>query len=223
MRLLLINPNTSTHITERLAESARHALRPGDELTAVTARDGPVVVHNAADLRRARTNALALAQAHVSGHDAIVLGISLDGAAPQLRSLYPGLPIVGMTEAALLTACLCNERVGLLTIGASLLPLYKLRVLQIGIAPRVVAYEAAESARAFADSTDRIDEMVLVHLVAACKRLRRSGAQAVVLAGAVLCGYAQVLTTRCGLPTFDGVACAVGLVRTLTSQGWLAR
>ena len=30
MQLLLINPNTSVHITERLATSARAALAPGD-------------------------------------------------------------------------------------------------------------------------------------------------------------------------------------------------
>ena len=40
MRFLLINPNTSTHITQRLAASAQGALAPEDELTAVTAATG---------------------------------------------------------------------------------------------------------------------------------------------------------------------------------------
>ena len=36
----------------------------------------------------------------------------------------------------------------------------------------------------------------------------------VVLAGAVLCGYAPALSQRLGMPVFDGVACAVELVCT---------
>ena len=48
MRLLLINPNTSAHITGWLAESAHSAMLPGDTLTAVTARCGPPVVRCAA-------------------------------------------------------------------------------------------------------------------------------------------------------------------------------
>lgn len=218
MRVLLINPNTSAHITERLAASAKAALTPQDELTAVTASDGPAVVQSAEHLGQAETSALALAAAHAAGHDGIVVGISLDGAASRLRDLYPGLPIVGMTEAALFTACLHSDRIGLLTLGGSMLPLYQRRVEQIGLASRVIACEAPESTLAFAATTDRVDAAVLDALTAACERLRQSGAQAVVLAGAVLCGYAAPLSARSGLATFDGVACAVGQVRTLIAQ-----
>ena len=223
MRLLLINPNTSVHITERLAASARAAMAPEDTLTPVTATEGPAAVRDAEQLGQAETNALALARGHAAGHDAIVLGISLDGAAPRLRQMDRDRPVVGMTEAALLTACLCTERIGLLTLGAALLPLYRQRVDQIGLAARVVAYEAAESAPAFADGSASVDPAVLAVLADACDRLRRSGAQSVLLAGAVLCGYALALTRRCGLPAFDGVECAVGQVRILLGRGQPAR
>ncbi|MEP7283914.1 MAG: aspartate/glutamate racemase family protein, partial [Rubrivivax sp.] len=124
----MINPNTSAHITERMAASARTTLIQGDVLTAITAVDGPAVVRSAVLLAQADVSAMALADTHASQHDAIVLGISLDGVAPRLRQHHPELPIVGMTEAALLTACLQCERIGLLTLGASLLPLYRQRV-----------------------------------------------------------------------------------------------
>jgi allantoin racemase len=213
VRLLLINPNTSVHITERLAASARSALAAGDTLTAVTASRGPAAVRDAAQLREAEGSALALADAHAPAHDAVVLGISLDGAAPRLRARHPELPIVGMTEAALLSACLRSDRIGLLTLGAGLLPLYRERVEEIGLVSRVVAWEGPESARAFAAGTARIDAAVLDLLADACGRMRQAGAQSVVLAGAVLCGYAPDLAARCALPVFDGVSCAVGLAR----------
>ncbi|MEO5696116.1 MAG: aspartate/glutamate racemase family protein [Burkholderiaceae bacterium] len=218
LRLLLINPNTSTHITDRLAASARAAMADDEHLTAVTAPDGPAAVRSADDLHRAEASALDLARVHAAGHDAIVLGISLDGAAARLRILHAGLPIVGMTEAALLTACLRSDRIGLLTLGPALLPLYRDRVDQIGIGSRVIAYEGPELVAAFEAGSGGIDHVVLGVLVEAGERLRDAGAESIVLAGAVLCGYAEALAVRCHLPVFDGVSCAVGKIRNLLNR-----
>ena len=221
MRLLLINPNTSVHITKRMAASARAVFEPGDMLTAITASAGPEVVRNAELLAQADANAITLAAAHAPGHDAIVLGISLDGVARRLRALHPAVPVVGMTEAALLTACLRTERLGLLTLGASLLPLYRQGVERLGLEARVVAYQAPESTSAFAAGPAWVDAELLELLAAASERLRHDGAQSIVLGGAVLCGYAPALALACAMPVFDGVACAVGQARLLVAQAAL--
>jgi Asp/Glu/hydantoin racemase len=117
---LLINPNSSAHITQRLLASARTALESGDTLQAVTASGEPLVVRDAATLQQAEHNAVALFDAHADACAAVLLGISLDGAAPLLRLRRPALPVVGMTEAALMCACLRAQRVGLLTLGPAL-------------------------------------------------------------------------------------------------------
>jgi allantoin racemase len=213
LRLLLINPNTSAHITARLATSARQALAAGDRLSAVTANQGPAVVRTAEGLREAGLSAMAMATAHAADHDAIVLGISLDGAAPGLRERFPWLPVVGMTEAALLTACLRSSRIGVVTLGASMMPLYWQRITEVGVASRVVGVEAPEAPAAFEAGAAEVSPAVLDCLADASERLRRDGAQAIVLAGAVLCGYAQALQARAGLPVFDGVGCAVRQAR----------
>ncbi|WP_418319985.1 aspartate/glutamate racemase family protein [Piscinibacter sakaiensis] len=223
MRVLLINPNTSVHITERLAASARVALSEGEQLSAVTARNGPAAVREPAQLAAAENNALELAAAHAAGHDAIALGISLDGAAPRLRERYPALAVVGMTEAALLTACLHSERIGLLTVGAAMLPLYRQRVEQIGVAGRVVGWQAPELDAAFSVPGTAAETGVLDGLTTACFSLRDAGAGSIVLAGAVLCGHASALAARSGLPVFDGVACAIGQLRLQLAQRRMLR
>lgn len=217
MRILLINPNTSEPITARLAASAQAALGGCDTLTAVTATSGPAVVRNAAQLEEAQASALSLAIEHRGHNDAIVLGISLDGAVRRMREQQSDIPVVGMTEAALATAALRVERIGLLTLGPELLPLYRHRVEQIGLASRVVGYEAPEIVSAFSMEGPPVRPEVLEPLVSACDRLQASGAQAVVLAGAVLCGYAQAIAGRCGMPVYDGVACAVRQALLLAS------
>lgn len=213
MRLLLINPNTSAHITARLVASARQAMAAGDLLSAVTATQGPAAVRSAAGLHEAELSAMALATAHAADHDAIVLGISLDGAAPGLRARFPQLPVVGMTEAALLTACLRSDRIGVLTLGAALLPLYWRRITEVGVATRVVGVEAPEAPAAFEAGACDVAPALLACLAEASDRLRCAGAQAIVLAGAVLCGYARALQAHTGLPMFDGVDCAVRQAR----------
>ncbi len=218
MRLLLINPNSSAHITERLAASARCALDAHDTLTAVTAVGSPAVVRTATDLQQANSNVQLLAHQHASKHDAILLAISLDGAAVLLREQFPTLPVVGMTEAALLTACLHAKRIGLLTLGTSILPLYRDRVAQIGISSRVVAYAAPEAPSAFgADAKGTVPELLDV-LTSAIDGMRSEGAQVIVLAGAVLCGYAEALQKRCTMPVLDGVQCATRQLRLLSGN-----
>ena len=214
-RYLLINPNSSSHITTRLAASARAALESGETLSAVNATGEPAVVRDAATLAMADHHAELLCDAHGAEVDAVLLGISLDGAVDHLRHRLPGRPVVGMTEAALMSACLRVRSVGVLTLGPAMVPLYQQRMVQIGLAGRVVGIEAPEAPAAFLPATTGVDKAVLAALDAASARLQAAGAEALVLAGAVLCGYAPALSARRAVPVFDGMACAVMQARTL--------
>jgi allantoin racemase len=214
-RYLLINPNSSSHITARLAASARAALESGETLSAVNAAGEPAVVRNAATLVLADRHAERLCDTHGADADAVLLGISLDGAVEHLRHRHPERPVVGMTEAALMSACLRVRGVGVLTLGPAMVPLYQQRMAQIGLSGRVVGIEAPEVPAAFLPITTGVDNAVLAALDAASARLQAAGAEALVLAGAVLCGYAPALSARRAVPVFDGMACAVMQARTL--------
>lgn len=215
MHYLLINPNASAHITARLAASARAMLAPGETLETVNAAHEPVVVRDAATLAQADVQALALFEAHAAPADAVLLGISLDGAAETLRARAGRRPVVGMTEAAVMSALLTAPRIGLLTLGPAMLPLYAARVAQLGVAGRVAGIEAPSALSAFLPQTTGVDPATLDALDAAGARLQAAGAGALVLAGAVLCGYAPALAARRGVPVFDGMACAVLQARAL--------
>lgn len=217
MRLLLINPNTSVHITERMAASARGALAAGDTLDAITATGEPAVVRSAAMLAQADANALALARTHAPGHDALLLAISLDGAVPRLRAEHPGLALRGMTEAAVAAALAAGAPFGLLTLGQALVPLYRTRVESLGAAAALAAIEAPELDAAFTPAAQGVDVAVLHSLLPAARRLVDAGARSIVLAGAVLCGYDAALAAALGVPVFDGVACAVRQLRESAS------
>jgi len=211
VRLLLLNPNASGHITERLAASARAELGPGDELLALTNPDGPPVVRDAPSLARAEAGTAGLMAAHIEGCDAFVLGLSLDGSIDGLRPAWRGKPALGMTEAAVACAALTGGRVGLLTIGPGLAPLYRARLACLLPDSRVAGVQAPDLPRAF-EADAGVDPAVIDALAASARALQ---ADAFVLAGAVLCGYEAPLRAALGKPVFDGVRAAVRLVRAL--------
>lgn len=191
-----------------MAASARAALKADDELVEVTNTQGPAVVRSAPMLAEAEAALPALMAPHVHRCDAFVLGISLDGAIDRLRPAWAGKPALGMTEAGVALASRHGTRIGLLTLGRALLPLYDARLAALLPAVRRAGVAAGDTERAFEPGTG-VDEHVLQVLVDAAATL---GADAYVLAGAVLCGYDRALQARLRLPVFDGVSAAIQLV-----------
>lgn len=213
MRLLLINPNSSVHITERLVASARTQLPAGATLTALTATDGPRAVRSPAEVQGATERVMAMAREHAAQHDVVVLGISLDCGLAQTRALCAPRPVIGMTEAACLLACLCGPRFGVLTLGQEMASLYHDHVCELGLGQRLAGVAAPEASAAFEAPAESVSAQLLELLTDAAQPLLQNGAEAIVLAGAVLCGYAPALQQRLGKPVLDGVACAVQLAR----------
>lgn len=213
MQLLLINPNTSEAITERLAASARPLLGPADHLTALTASEGPRAVTQAAELPAAAERVRAMARQHGPAHDAVLIAISLDCGLAETRAALSPRPVIGMTEAACLMALLHGPRFGLLTLGPQLAPLYQAHVASLGLASRLAGLAAPELPQAYGAAAGTLDPAVTEALAAAAQGLVAAGADSLVLAGAVLCGYAPALKARVGRPVLDGMACAVLLAR----------
>ncbi|WP_137893430.1 aspartate/glutamate racemase family protein [Ramlibacter sp. 2FC] len=213
MQLLLINPNSSENITERLAASARPLLGPADHLTALTASEGPRAVTQSDQLPAAAEQVLAMARRHGPEHDAVLIAISLDCGLAETRAALSPRPVIGMTEAACLMALLHGPRFGLLTLGPQMAPLYEAHVASLGLASRLAGLAAPELPQAYGAPPGAPDPAVLEALAAAAQGLLAAGADSLVLAGAVLCGYAPALTARVGRPVLDGIACGVLLAR----------
>jgi len=211
VRLLLINPNTSVHITERLAATARRALPPGALLTALTATEGPQAVRSAEDVPTATRNVIDMAREHGPSYDAVLIGISLDCGLNEVRRQCAPQPVIGMTEAACLMACLHGPRFGVLTLGATMAPLYQAHVERLGLAQRLVAVAAPDVPQAFNAAAHTMSAELLDQLSIAAQPMLREGALSLVLAGAVLCGYGPALSHRLGRPVLDGMVCAVQL------------
>lgn len=211
MRLLLLNPNTTPAITAQVAASARTAASHGTEILEATGEFGAAVIGSRTENAIAAHAALQAALSQPVPYDALVLAVSLDTALDALREALD-VPVVGLTEAGLVAATLVSRRAALLTLGPRMVPMYAELIAHHGLASRVPVVEAlALAPLEFLGEAQPAREALQSH----CQRLAQQGAEAIVLAGAVLSGYAAAIQATVPVPLIDCAPAAVALAEML--------
>jgi allantoin racemase len=214
-RLLVVNPNTTQAVTAAVLAEAARCARAETEIVGVTGTFGATIVSTEPENAIAAHTALDLLATHHAGFDAAIVAMSFDAGVFAARTLLP-IPVVGITEAALHTACLVGRRFGLVLLGAVSLPLYNDLIDRIGLSGRLGAVEIVEVASAAA----YLDRSVVDTLVEdAANRLAVKGVDVVVLCGAALAGIAARLKDRLTVPVLDGVAPALAQAEALAGLG----
>ncbi|HSI41933.1 MAG TPA: aspartate/glutamate racemase family protein [Xanthobacteraceae bacterium] len=211
-RILFVNPNTTEAVTQTVLAEARRCAGPDIAVEGVTGRFGATIVSTEAENTIAAHATLDLLANHHAGFDAAVVAMSFDAGVFAARTVLP-IPVVGITEAALHTACMVGRRFGLVVLGTVSLPLYADLVERIGLKGRLAAIEAVELA-SVAGYLDRagVDEAI----AAAVQRLEaRGGVDVAVVCGAAVAGVAHRLRERVALPLLDGVAPALAQAEAL--------
>jgi len=215
MKILLVNPNLTQAVTDAVLAAARVRAAPGTELLAVTGTFGPAVIGSRAENALAQHGVLELVARHAPGCDAVVLGVSLDTALWACRELLD-IPVVGMTEAGLLCGATVATRIGLLTNGARMGPLYRELVQSYGLGERLAGVETlALTPQQMVGSPQDIQAAQDAVVAAARTLIERDGAEAVLLAGAAMASMAEALQPQLPVPLLDGVGCAVALAQAM--------
>lgn len=216
MRLLVLNPNTSDFVTQRVATQARRVARPGTEIVAATGAFGARIIATRTEQAIAEHATLDALAHHANGCDAVVLAVSYDTALRAAREMLP-IPVVGITEAALLTACMLGTRTGVVMFGRRVLPLYQEVALLHGLAARIAGWRALESGTPYTEGDQTAVEQSIVDAVT--DLVERDGCEVVVLAGAVMAGVPERLQARVPVPLLEGVSCAVAQAEMLVRLG----
>lgn len=213
MRLLLANANTTGAVTAICAAAARKAASPATEIVAVTPRFGPAIISSRAENAIAAHGLIECLAEHHAGCDAAILAVSYDTALAAARQLLP-IPVIGMTEAACLAACMLGGRFGLVTFSSP--ELYREVIAGHGLAERLcgIALVAATPSDAASDP-----DAVASEVAEAAARLAREGADSVLLGGAALAGIGARIQDRVPVPLVDGIAAAVAFAEGLVRLG----
>lgn len=214
MRILVLNPNTSTGITDRLMGAARPAAAPGTELVALTAPRGFPYIATRAEAQIGGAIAIEMLAEHHTGFDAAIIAAFGDPGLLGARELFD-LPVVGMAEAAMLTACMLGKRFAIVTFAQALGPWYEECVEMHGLRSRLAGIRMLDgSFGAVSDVQDEKEEL-LVQLANAA--VTQDEADVVILAGAPLAGLAERVRHRIPVPVVDQMAAAVKQAEALVS------
>lgn len=206
MKLLVINPNTSEEVTQRIAATARAAAGPGTEIEAVTARVGVPYIATRAEALIGGTVVLEmLAERHETADAAIIAAFG-DPGLGGARELFP-IPIVGLAEAAMLTACMLGRRFAIVSFARALGPWYQECLEWHGLAGRCAGIRLLDDTFSSIADVQEEREELLVDL--ARRAVTHDDADVIVLAGAPLAGLAARVRERIPVPVVDGVAAAV--------------
>lgn len=214
MRLLLLNPNTSQSVTERIAAAARTVASPTTELVAVTASKGvPYIATRAEAIVGAAVALEMLAELHARCDVAVIAAFG-DPGLGGARELFP-IPVIGLAEAGLLTACMLGRRFAIVTFSQALEPWYEECVAWHGLRERCAGvYALRQGLRSIADVQEDTEEL-LIDL--ANRAIDEGDADVVVLAGAPLAGLARRVSERIAVPVVDCVEAAVKQAEALAA------
>lgn len=209
MRLLYINPNSTTAMTDSMVAVAREA-NPEAEVMGWTNADGPPAIQGEADGAAAVPGLLALLpKAKQAGADAIIIGCFDDTGLDEVRAAAH-CPVIGIGQAAYVAASLLGHRFSVITTLPVSVPVIEANIAALGFAsacrsvrasglPVLVVEEGSEETRA--------------HLAAEIVASRAEGATAAVLGCAGMAALAPDLAERSGMPLIDGVAAAAHLAQ----------
>lgn len=214
-RILLLNPNTTHAITMRLATAARPMLAPETELVTATAPRGFPYISSRAEAQVAGAIVLDMLAEREGTYDAAIIAAFGDPGLIPARELFER-PVIGMSEAAMLTACMLGKRFGIVTFTRAMEPWYAECVEMHGLSGRCSGIHGLD---ARFGSVTEIAEEKQAALVALAQDAVSNGADVVILAGAPLAGLAAAVKTQVPVPLIDQVQAAARQAETLAMLG----
>lgn len=214
MRIQLINPNTTTAMTEKMAVAAREVAAAGTHILAVQSATGPASIESATDEAMALPGLLAQIRAgEAAGVDAHVIACFGD---PGLRAAREtaSAPVIGIAEAAMQMACLVSASFSVVTTLARTVPTAHRLLEDYGMKSRCRRVRA--TGIAVLELEAQTSDLLRQKIGDECRRaLAEDGVGAIVLGCAGMADLCTELTKQLGVPVIDGVTAAVKLAEAL--------
>jgi allantoin racemase len=216
VRIRIINPNTSSSMTDLIGACARSVAGPGVEVDAVTSTMGPASIESHYDEALAVPGILAeIVRGDAEGVDGYVLACFGDPGLEAARELARG-PVVGIAEAAMRTAAYLGRSFSVVTtLGRTRGRAWDL-VETYGVTRACRGVHACEIAvldlETSPDARERITQ--------ACREaLALDETDVIVLGCAGMADLCADISRAIGVPVVDGVAAATVTVQGLVALG----
>jgi allantoin racemase len=202
MRLLIINPNTTNMVTERVTHLAQAMAPPDVEIIGATGRFGARYISTRAASAIAGHATLDAYAEYGAGVDGVLLACFGDPGLLALRELAD-CPVTGLAEAACHAACQLGKRFSIITGGARWKPMLEEFITQLGLTNRLASIRAVAPTGGEIAANPAAAHALLAE--AAQAAVREDGAEVVILGGAGLVGIRAHIADRVPVPLLCSV------------------
>jgi len=197
-RILVINPNSNSQVTEGLSEALEGLrLTGGPEIECVTLADGPfgIETQEHVDLVSLPLRRMVAARTDV---DAFVIACYAD---PGLNACREATmkPVFGIQESGLLAALSRGDRVGVIALGAQSIARHLRYIRQLGLLDRLAGECPLNLSVAQSERPEAHDRLLEV----GCALRDSDGADVLVLGCAGMARHRHGLEATLGLPVID--------------------
>jgi len=217
MKIRVINPNTTTSMTDKIGQAASLIAAPGTQIVASNPASGPVSIESHFDEAISAVGVLEEIRAgEREGTDAYILACFGDPGLLAARELTRA-PVIGIAEAAFHMATLISTRFSIVTTLGRTGIIAEHLLQNYGFAHHCRRVRAAEIP--VLDLEDG-GESALNRIIAECLRAKaEDNIGAIVLGCGGMADLTAQISDAVGLPIVEGVTAAVKLAESLVSLG----
>jgi allantoin racemase len=215
MQILIVNPNTTASMTEKIAIAAQAVARPDTEIIATNPREGPASIQGFHDAAMCVPGLLAEIARHPRA-DAIIIACFDDTGLDAARS-QADVPVIGIGEAAFHAASFLSCKFSVITTLGRSVPGIEANLKRYGLDARCAKVRATEIPVL---ELERNDPATLARIKTEIARaLEEDRAEAIVLGCAGMADLMSRLSDEFKVPVIDGVACATTFAEALAATG----
>jgi allantoin racemase len=215
MRLLVINPNSTASMTEKIGVAARGAASPETEVIAVNPLHGPISIEGYYDEALSVPGLLQVIQT-TPGYDAVIIACFDDTGLDAARCLTDR-PVIGIGEAAYHFASMISNKFSVVTTLARSVPALEHNLIRYGLSARCARVRSSEVAVLDLEHPGSDARGIISAEIG--RAIVEDRAEAIVLGCAGMADLAERLAAEHGLPVLDGVSCAVRLAEAMAGLG----
>jgi len=217
MKILVLNPNTSKLVTEKIEKVIRKVARPDVEVVVDCIEHGPEVLESYYDEALATPYTIQrVKQANAEGFDAIILAAFCDPGIEALKEISD-IPVYGTEEAAFSVALLLGNKFAILTEKKSKESVKAQHVRKLGLESRFAnvralgmgVVEIAEDERKVITRAVELSQYMI----------DEDKAEVIIMGCASMAGYSGELEEKLHVPILDPVTVAYKMVEGLTELG----
>ena len=216
-KILIINPNTSEQMTDKIRAVAEEAKGHDCQVTVTCPEHGPITIESSYDEAFAIAPTIDLVkQASEEGYDAIILACFCEIGVEAAREISPVL-VLGLEEATLSMALLLGEKFGIMTEKRPRVAMKVRHIRRYGLLERLAAVRPLELSVAELAADPEGTKAAGLNL--ARRMVEEDGAEVIIMGCAAMAGYSDDLERELGVPVLDPLKVSLKVTESLVDLG----